>query len=586
MRLFSTLLFVLVVAFCNKVQAQDFETATQAVQNMGLGWNLGNTLDANNQSVTNITSASYWGQQGLESENCWGQPTTKSELITMMKNAGFGAIRVPVTWYNHMDANGNVDAAWMARVKEVVNYVIDAGLYCIINVHHDTGADSNSSKHWIHASTTSYNNNKTRFEGLWRQIANEFKDYGEKLLFEGYNEMLDEYNSWCWASRSYNSNTENGYSESIATAAYNAVNNYAQSFVNAVRGTGGNNTKRNLIVNTYAAASGEGTWNAHLKDPLTQMKKPSGETNHIIFEVHSYPNISNLSSAKSAVNDMLTTLNNNFASKGPVIIGEWGTSNVDNGSDYNNNRANMISFLDHFVKKAKEKNIATFYWMGLSDGANRSLPAFNQADLAETLAKAYHGSSSGFAFPTPDDFQIVYTVNYNSEWGELFLYGDWNNSTSFLLTDYKGIRVELDDDYSGILQVKVYGDKVSGDTYKEQYMPLTSGSNTSTLYFNASTLGSRVYRITLQNITKSSPTAKVKEATLIKTDGTEVPGKITVAWGCTVTTESTPINTGIQLVTPTITDDDDAIYNLAGQRVSTPSKGNIYIKNGKKFIAR
>lgn len=63
MRLFSTLLFVLVVAFCNKVQAQDFETATQAVQNMGLGWNLGNTLDANNQSVTNITSASYWGQK-------------------------------------------------------------------------------------------------------------------------------------------------------------------------------------------------------------------------------------------------------------------------------------------------------------------------------------------------------------------------------------------------------------------------------------------------------------------------------------------------------------------------------------------
>ena len=78
----------------------------------------------------------------------------------------------------------------------------------------------------------------------------------------------------------------------------------------------------------------------------------------------------------------------------------------------------------------------------------------------------------------------------------------------------------------------------------------------------------------------------MKEATLIKIDGTEVPGKITVGWGCTVTAESTPINTGIQLVTPTITDGDDAIYNLAGQRVSTPSKGSIYIKNGKKFIAR
>ena len=578
---------MLVVAFCNKVQAQDFETATQAVQNMGLGWNLGNTLDANNQSVTNITSASYWGQQGLESENCWGQPTTKPELITMMKNAGFGAIRVPVTWYNHMDANGNVDAAWMARVKEVVNYVIDAGLYCIINVHHDTGADSNSSKHWIHASTTSYNNNKTRFEGLWRQIANEFKDYGEKLLFEGYNEMLDEYNSWCWASRSYNSNTENGYSESIATAAYNAVNNYAQSFVNAVRGTGGNNTKRNLIVNTYAAASGEGTWNAHLKDPLTQMKKPSGETNHIIFEVHSYPNISNLSSAKSAVNDMLTTLNNNFASKGPVIIGEWGTSNVDNGSDYNNNRANMISFLDHFVKKAKEKNIATFYWMGLSDGANRSLPAFNQADLAETLANAYHGSSSGFAFPTPDDFQIVYTVNYNSEWGELFLYGDWNRNAT-KLSNYKGIRVEMEDDsYASKLQVKIYGAKNGTnsdgtDKFNEQCTPLATGTNVTTVDFDANVLGSTFWGITLQTQVGAT-TAKLKDAKLIKADGTEEPASIAVAWGCSLKKESSP--TSIRSIQTATSKSDGAFYNLHGQRMQNPQKG-IYIRNGKKYVMK
>ena len=115
--------------------AQDFENATTAVKNMGLGWNLGNTLEANSQTITDVTNDGYWGQQGLESETCWGQYVTKPELLKMMKDAGFGAIRVPVTWYNHMDKDGNVDVAWMKRVHEIVDYVINQGLYCIINVH-------------------------------------------------------------------------------------------------------------------------------------------------------------------------------------------------------------------------------------------------------------------------------------------------------------------------------------------------------------------------------------------------------------------------------------------------------------------
>ena len=128
------------------VEAADFETAVEAVKNMGLGWNLGNTLEANSQTVTDVTSRDFWGQQDLSSETCWGQFVTKPELLKMMKEAGFGAIRVPVTWYNHMDADGKVNAAWMSRVHEIVDYVIDQGLYCIINVHHDTGADGGSFK--------------------------------------------------------------------------------------------------------------------------------------------------------------------------------------------------------------------------------------------------------------------------------------------------------------------------------------------------------------------------------------------------------------------------------------------------------
>lgn len=162
--------------------------------------------------------------------------SAKAELLKMMKDAGFGAIRVPVTWYNHMDKDGKVDAAWMARVHEVVDYVINQGLYCIINVHHDTGADNEKFKSWIKADEANYAQNKERYENLWRQIAEEFKDYGQLLLFESYNEMLDKYSSWCFASM----NASGGYNASDATSAYNAINSYAQSFVKTVRGTGGN----------------------------------------------------------------------------------------------------------------------------------------------------------------------------------------------------------------------------------------------------------------------------------------------------------------------------------------------------------
>ena len=146
------------------VSATDFETATEAVRNMGVGWNLGNTLEANNQQVHDVTQDSYWGQQDLSSETCWGNYVTKPALLKMMKDAGFGAIRVPVTWYNHMDKDGNVDATWMQRVHEVVDYVISQGLYCILNVHHDTGADSESWKSWIKADATNYNTHKNRYD--------------------------------------------------------------------------------------------------------------------------------------------------------------------------------------------------------------------------------------------------------------------------------------------------------------------------------------------------------------------------------------------------------------------------------------
>lgn len=390
------------------LHAEITETATDAVQNMGVGWNLGNTLDASGHEAADPDDDAYWGRQGLDSETMWGQPVTSAPLFEMMRNAGFGSIRVPVTWFNHMDKEGNVDPAWMNRVHEVVDYVIDNGLYCILNVHHDTGADVSGFKSWLKADESWFEQNQARYENLWHQIAEEFKDYGEKLLFESYNEMLDVKNSWCFASFSCPGN----YDAAVAASAYNGINSYAQSFVNTVRATGSNNATRNLVVNTYSAANGYGTWSQHLKEPITEMALPADVVEgHLIFEVHAYPTIANsngsnrsLQDIKQEVDGMIAGLNTHLVTKGaPVIFGEWGTSNVDSGTgktDYDVRRELMMQFMTYFVQQTKANGMGTFYWMGMSDGLYRTFPAFSQPDLAECVTKAYHGSDFQGEYPS------------------------------------------------------------------------------------------------------------------------------------------------------------------------------------------
>ena len=399
--------------------AGDFESATQAVSNMRVGWNLGNTLDSNSGDVNNMWIEKWSDRSPSSYETAWGQPVTKAELMQMFKEAGFNAIRVPVTWWPHMEAKFNLNGttwdkanddigtqiqeAWMTRVHEVVDYVISQGMYCILNVHHDTGDGSTA---WLKASESDYTQQKERFEAVWTQIAEEFKDYDQHLLFEGYNEMLDPYGSWCFASFATSSN----YDAAVATSAYNAINNYAQSFVNAVRATGGNNAQRNLIVNTYGACCGSGTWNSHLQDPLKQMKLPEDNvSNHIIFEVHSYIDVKNLTNAKNEVTQVINAVKSHLATKGaPVIFGEWGSTE----GGYDNYRNNMLAFAKYFVEKAKANQMGTFYWMGLSDGSHRSVPEFNQADLKDAIIKGYYGEAgyTGINAPQADSNQLVSSI--------------------------------------------------------------------------------------------------------------------------------------------------------------------------------
>lgn len=431
------LILLLLMGLCLAVTASagDFESAREAVKNMKVGWNLGNTLDSNSGDTLCMWQEANKQRTVKDYETMWGQKVTEPELFKMMKEAGFNAIRVPVTWYPHMEATfadvrgyndpkqgwsytpwmpskddigTKIQEAWMKRVHEVVDYVVSQGMYCILNVHHDTGAANTA---WLIADEAVYAAQRERFEAVWTQIAEEFRDYDEHLLFEGYNEMLDVKRSWCFASFA----ADGGYNQAIATSAYNAINGYAQSFVNAVRATGGNNAQRNLVVCTYGACDGSGSWNSHLKDPLKEMKlpeDPAGE-GHLIFEVHSYPDVKNLSTVKSEVVSLIKGWNSYLITKGaPLIVGEWGTST--NGG-YDNYRNNLLQFARYFIEQTKANDIAAFHWMGLSDGDHRSVPEFNQPDLVEAIIKGYYGdggySDVRSVNTTDDDLVDVYSLS-------------------------------------------------------------------------------------------------------------------------------------------------------------------------------
>lgn len=553
MKQLFTIIAGLLLTVATQTQAADFETAKEAVKNMGVGWNLGNTLDA-----ANWDGKDGWNWTSIEDhEKYWGQPITKPELLKMFKEAGFGAIRVPVTWFQEMDQNGTVNTAFMKRVHEIVDYVIDNGMYCILNVHHDTG---DHDLRWLTADESKYNSVKSKYEYLWRQIANEFKNYDQHLLFEAYNEMLDSKNTW---------------NEPSSEDGYNAINKYAKSFVNAVRKTGGNNANRNLVINTYSASNSA--------NAMRKLEKPE-DSDHIIFQIHNYPDWQSESNARNVIDNLISTIKTNLIKRAPVIVGEYATLATwpVQRDWYNVDRKIALYAMDYFIKQTKTAGIGTFYWMGLSDGASRSVPVFNQADLAETLIKAYYGTTDGYKFPSAGTTEIIYNVKYDQEWAEAFIFGDWNR-TPVKLSDYKGVRIEMEDDsYAGKVQVKVYGDKKDASNYKEQYTPLASGSNITEVTFDASQLGTTFWGITLQTL-GGAQTAKVKKVTLIKADGSEVALNVTVAWGCTVTQETVSSIPAIQNNKPDY--NDGAIYNLQGQRISNPTKG-IVIQNGKKFVVK
>ena len=369
------------------------ESAADAVRRMGAGWNLGNSLDANSGDDSHMWIEAYSARTNETYETAWGQPVTTRALFHMFKEAGYNAIRIPVTWYPHMGTiqlqwenedwhwdksawtGYEVDPGWMARVKEVVDYVIDEGMYCILNVHHDTGAASTA---WLVAGEPEFEAAKPRYQALWQQIAETFKDYDARLLFESYNEMLDPYDSWCFASFA----TPARYDADVAASAYRGINQYEKLFVETVRASGGNNALRNLVINTYGACSGDGTWNSHLTDPLAQLELPEAP-GHLAVEVHSYWEADKFDAQKADIDRLFNNLDQHIVRRlgVPAIIGEWGGGNVSDEV--------AARFAGYFSQKAHDAGIAAFMWMGLSDGEDRAVPKWTMPLTKDAILKPY-----------------------------------------------------------------------------------------------------------------------------------------------------------------------------------------------------
>lgn len=343
--------------------AGSFETADSAIKSITAGWNLGNALDSCGEWIGLYTSG-----KPSDYETAWGNPVTSKKLITAVKNAGFDAVRVPVTWAEHIDDKGNIDKVWLDRVQEVVDYVISQDMYCVLNVHHDAGADG-----WLEASSGCYNKYSSKFAGLWKNIAVRFKDYDDKLIFEGFNEMLDEKNSW---------------TDAKSSDAYQAVNDFNQLFVDTVRKTGGNNAERNLMLQVYSASCSEKALGGFVLPEDTAKE-------HLIIHVHNYdPQGFTASDAtwttmtdkwgtdsEKSYFDRLFSRLGKFSEKqgAPLVVGEF-------GADYKNNDASRKLYANYFVSTAAEYGIKCFWWdtgnMALFD---RSSSTVTHPDIVKVL---------------------------------------------------------------------------------------------------------------------------------------------------------------------------------------------------------
>ncbi|MGN0282271.1 MAG: cellulase family glycosylhydrolase [Prevotella sp.] len=365
-------------------ESYSFRTAKEIAKDMYPGWNLGNTMEATGD--------------GLGAETSWQKTKTTQDIIDYVKSQGFKSVRIPCSWYIH-STNGKIDAEWMERVQEVVDYCINAGLYVVLNDHWDNGwievdGFSMSRDKYVKVDDATISEKSTMLKTIWTQIANAFQNYDEHLLFAGLNEPFQEYTLF-----------NNRHAEVTPV-----LLKYNQAFVDAVRATGGNNANRSLVVQAPATSTSSAC-ESYFTLPTDEADK------RLMVEVHFYDpwnfagqtddnavwfwgegnkgtgHNPTYNGDESYVKSVMQKLNQKFYANGvPVILGEFGAQWREIGDEQSLHDKSITAWYKSVVAEAGNNGVVPMVWdinspnrggkegtMTIIDRSNKSI--FNQPAL-------------------------------------------------------------------------------------------------------------------------------------------------------------------------------------------------------------
>ncbi len=333
-------------------------TTMEIVEDMGVGINLGNTFD----------STGNWFHDVPGQETAWGSPIITKKMIQGYADAGFGVMRLPVSWTVLMDEDGNINADFIDRVEEVAGWILDSGMYCILNSHHDGWSE----KFYDDEAAA-----MELYEKMWKQICERFKDYGEKLMFESMNEVgFDK----MW----------NQYGGTQGKAeAFELFNKINQKFVDIVRASGGNNGERHLLIASYWTNFG------HACDELFKM--PDDPEGRCAVSVHYYTPATFCILSEDAdwgkartdwgsdadydeLNSQFDMMKEHYIDKGiPVIVGEFGCATS------NKSREVVELWLNSVTEAALSRELCPVLWDTPGGEYDREKAEFKYPDFMKNL---------------------------------------------------------------------------------------------------------------------------------------------------------------------------------------------------------
>ncbi len=342
-------------------------TTMELVHDMGIGINLGNTFESCGDWIA------QWGDGTPNSYiTAWGSPVITEDIIRGYAEAGFGSLRIPVAWSNLMSADYTISSAYMAEVRKAVDWALKYDMYVIINLHYDNG--------WMEKFPTDKANCMKKYERIWQQVSEEFKDYGDHLIFESQNEELGWSSVW----------NEWGGTQGKAQS-YALVNEINQKFVDVVRASGGNNAQRHLLISGYNTDIGK------TADKLFVM--PDDPAGRCAVSVHYYtpPTFAILTEDASwgrnqyywgdeddlaELERNMNTLKTSFIDKGvPVIIGEYGCPKE------NKDPESVRAFISTVCKEAYNIGACPMLWDTTGNHYDRTTCEMTDVKLLKQLMK-------------------------------------------------------------------------------------------------------------------------------------------------------------------------------------------------------